>query len=556
MRRLTIDAGNGEDHQQISHSNPNGATAPSSHMLNGYHQHQHHNKQFFKSKTSHVVDMLLPSSSSSSPPVSVLHHKRRLKKGPIHQQTSKNETTTTGSATTSAPTSEFLTLTCAIGLWYALGVVSIATSKLLLLPSTTTTTTATGTDFRRVHLSPLALTLQQLWIGSTLLKCWFYYAGRRRRRRNSKTAAAAATSGLQAWPCPVMVAPSSSLSSPEEHKNTDHDNLSTSTLTTHRTTTTAASPEQVLRWTAICFALGFLATNFAFSGSAASFVETVKAAEPITSATVAVVYGLETLTGPQQASLGTIVAGVLLATLGDSSSNSNNDLSAGHTLAATLLSSAIVMTSNLCFSFRGLYQKLLRRVASTQVLDDWNLQYRMQCTGVWLLLVPVLLLDFLPTILYGERPTWSTTLPENGRSFVHYILLASINGTAFCSYNLASTYLLTRLTVVSHAALNCLRRVFAIVVTSLLFGVPLTVTKWAGMGLAMMGFGLYTYYKMEQQQQEQQYQLQQYQRRRHRSQGSFGSHGSSVSSSRWSPSRPKTPQQQHSFPLNGKYHQV
>ena len=299
--------------------------------------------------------------------------------------------------------------------------------------------------------------------------------------------------------------------------NYENGTFSTSKPTSYHTaavTTTATAQQQVLylRWTAICFALGFLATNLAFAGSAASFVETVKAAEPLTSATVAVAYGLESLTLPQKTSLGTIVAGVLLATLGDSrttNADDSHDNEHGHsshhhsTLAATLLPSVIVMISNLCFSFRGLYQKLLRNVASTQVLDDWNLQYRMQCTGVWMLIGPVLLLDLLPTTIFGRSSSWSTSLPDSGRSMLHYLVLAIINGTAFCGYNLASTYLLTRLSVVHHAALNCLRRVFAIVVTSLLFGVPLTATKLAGIGLAVLGFWSYTHYKMMAQQQQQ-----------------------------------------------------
>lgn len=307
-------------------------------------------------------------------------------------------------------------------------------------------------------------------------------------------------------------------------------------------THTTTSPPRELLWSSICFALGFLATNFGFAGSAASFVETVKAAEPLTSATVAACYGIENISTPQKASLGSIVAGVLLATLGNSSNHTSASELTVQPLAATLLSSAIVMTSNLFFSFRGLYQKLLRKVAPAHVLDDLNLQYRMQWTGVLLLVGPVLVFDLLPTLCWKSYP-WSTTVSESGSSPVQFLILAVINGCAFTSYNLASTFILSRISVVHHAALNCLRRVFAIVVTSLLFGVPITIVGAIGICLAMAGFMLYTHYKIQQQQQHQ-WESSKAQHHHHqqqnRCQGSFGQFSAAGGST--------------VLPLNGKLH--
>eukprot|EP00584_Thalassiosira_punctigera_P016266 CAMPEP_0172569074 /NCGR_PEP_ID=MMETSP1067-20121228/122111_1 /TAXON_ID=265564 ORGANISM="Thalassiosira punctigera, Strain Tpunct2005C2" /NCGR_SAMPLE_ID=MMETSP1067 /ASSEMBLY_ACC=CAM_ASM_000444 /LENGTH=116 /DNA_ID=CAMNT_0013360821 /DNA_START=1 /DNA_END=347 /DNA_ORIENTATION=+ len=67
---------------------------------------------------------------------------------------------------------------------------------------------------------------------------------------------------------------------------------------------------------AIYFALGFLLTNYGFQSAEAAFVETIKAAEPFTSATVAVVWGIERLGKEEVASLTGIVSGVVLSTLG------------------------------------------------------------------------------------------------------------------------------------------------------------------------------------------------------------------------------------------------
>jgi solute carrier family 35 protein E1 len=265
--------------------------------------------------------------------------------------------------------------------------------------------------------------------------------------------------------------------------------------------------------TAICFSLGFLATNYGFAGSAASFVETVKAAEPLTSATVAAVYGIEIITLPQKVSLGAIIAGVLLSTLGHGGSSTSQK-----TLSESIIACAIVMTSNMFFSFRGLYQKLLRRHASAQVLDDLNLQFRMQWLGVLLLVVPTLLFDCMPYLWYltttrtsnahavvprilAERhDKHSADAPASTVIIFRYCQLALLNGFAFTSYNLASTYILSRISVVHHAVINCIRRVFAIVVTSVLFEIPITDMGAAGICLAVVGFMLYTHYKVQQQQ--------------------------------------------------------
>ena len=68
----------------------------------------------------------------------------------------------------------------------------------------------------------------------------------------------------------------------------------------------------------IYFTLGFLTTNLSFQRAAASYVETIKAAEPITSAAVAVLWGIETLSSQEVTSLTAIVTGVLLSTYGNS----------------------------------------------------------------------------------------------------------------------------------------------------------------------------------------------------------------------------------------------
>lgn len=61
--------------------------------------------------------------------------------------------------------------------------------------------------------------------------------------------------------------------------------------------------------------------------------------------------------------------------------------------------------------------------------------------------------------------------------------------------SLASTYLLTRISVVHHAALNCTRRIFAIVLTSMLFRIPITWMSSLGIAISFASFMVFTYAK-------------------------------------------------------------
>ena len=185
----------------------------------------------------------------------------------------------------------------------------------------------------------------------------------------------------------------------------------------------------------ICFALGFLATNSGFLASSAAFVETVKAAEPITSAAVAVMWRIETLGSQEVASLLTIVTGVLISTLAHGASKAPSPDAVGSTLMQSLQSCMVVMASNLCFSFRGLYQKLFRASpeGSSQAIDDLNLQLRMQQIGVLLLAVPVIVFDLPGMSASVWELAYGVGLIRSGVLF-RYLALAIVNGVAFTSY--------------------------------------------------------------------------------------------------------------------------
>ena len=128
------------------------------------------------------------------------------------------------------------------------------------------------------------------------------------------------------------------------------------------------------------------------------------------------------------------------------------------------------------------------------MVDDLNLQYRMQQIGALMLIGPALLQN---STLFLDKVHHLVLAGSTAKAHaIQYVLLSLTNGIAFTSYNLASTYVLTKLSVVHHAALNCIRRVFAIVVTSVIFGLTITVLQLVGIGLAVAGFFSYIHFKM------------------------------------------------------------
>lgn len=381
------------------------------------------------------------------------------------------------SKTSSSSSSSFGSILIPVLLWYSLGVISIGSTKLLLL----------GKVFGHIYdhgVSPLYLTLQQQMIGTFLLRYLL------------KIRFLGMTSGLQPWPTKST---STTIGGARSRRNSysvyerlrRHEQANSA----NKLGTLFQDYHPSLVLCGVYFSLGFLATNFAFNASTPAFVETIKAAEPITSAAVAVWWGIEILGKEEVLSLGAIVAGVLLSTLGNQGGAKDNR-AATYNITDSLQAFLIVLVGNMCFSFRGLHQKLFRATAegSASVVDDLNLQFRMQQIGVAILILPVLAWD-MPGIMAF---LWNSQLSPD--SVWKYAALALLNGFAFCSYNLASTFILSRISVVHHAALNCIRRIFAVVVTSIFFAVPITLIGCLGICISFIGFMSFTHYKIQRQQ--------------------------------------------------------
>jgi drug/metabolite transporter (DMT)-like permease len=285
-----------------------------------------------------------------------------------------------------------LILPSAIGIWYILGVLSISTTKILL------------TNYESMGMTPSILTLQQLFIGMIILRLWMLMLMTRNDKSN----------------CPIHLNLKKIISISYNQKESD-----------------TLGYFEVLS-SGIFFTLGFLFTNLSFSAADASFVETIKASEPISSAGLSVLWKLETMSQKESYSLLGICVGVVISTVGNAHGANDNDHPIGAirpSMMQSFRSSAIVMGSNLCFSFRSLYQKLFRAspMGRPSVVNDVSLQYLIHQIGVMVMTVLVILLDASSLLakLYESISTGGILFSDQmGR----FMLLSVVNGLAFTHY--------------------------------------------------------------------------------------------------------------------------
>lgn len=289
-----------------------------------------------------------------------------------------------------------------IAAWYCIGVCAIVTTKLLL---------------KQYHVPPLVLTTQQLFVGSLLLRlvCIF---------RNNGS--------MQPWPW---------------NKGNHYEQEDTSSAEQQQVKKTGGLLQ---KWrlrqhvnfllVGVFHSLDFLCSNTAFSQSAASFVETIKASDPITTTAIALLWKVDRLMGYQEASsLFLLIAGVLMSTIGNSMQTTTTtqetprllqeqqQQSAPDTaLKNSILTACTVMAANLCFGFRAMNQKKFRTNEKQQPMDDINLLCRMLQVGATFLSLPLLVFysgSLLETI--SEQPT---------EVKLTYLKLAAVNSISYVTY--------------------------------------------------------------------------------------------------------------------------
>jgi hypothetical protein len=246
-------------------------------------------------------------------------------------------------------------------------------------------------------------------------------------------------------------------------------------------------------------AFDFLLSNSAFHASAASFVETIKASEPITTTVVALAWQVDRLELAESACLVLLITGVLLSTVGNAGAAMTTTTTDGEAVMAlghSARTAATVMTANLCFAFRALSQKRYRssRPAAEQ-LDDINLLCRMLQVGA---------LSLLPAALWIHGGSLSSAMKASTENQMHYTGLSLLNAVSFATYNFASCYVLSHVSVLRHSSLNCLRRMIVTITTSLFFGVKMTCVGGMGIAMSFAGFLTFTHHRTQRQKEQQQ----------------------------------------------------
>lgn len=231
----------------------------------------------------------------------------------------------------------------------------------------------------------------------------------------------------------------------------------------------------LLTQVALSYTFGFIFTNMAFSVVTASFAETVKSAEPISSVVLGYYLLGELASTSTYATLVPICAGVAL--------------SCAHDDSFDLWGFGYAALSNVCFSGRAvLAKRLLRQFPGS--IDEVGMFHRISAVGL-LVLVP------LTVVMEGGaiyRTLWLRPDLLQG-SLLELASLAFINGCAYACYNLTSFLVLARTNLVTHAVLNCFRRVFIIVFTSAFFAQPISAFNLAGVALAVLGVLLFAYFR-------------------------------------------------------------
>lgn len=221
----------------------------------------------------------------------------------------------------------------------------------------------------------------------------------------------------------------------------------------------------------VCYTLGFILTNMAFSLANANSVETIKAAEPISSVILGQIFCPEYASWMTYASLLPIWFGVSMACYGDS--------------AFPFWGVVFAMASNIGFSGRAVATKKLCTLNDAK-LDETMLFGQISMIGL-VLLVPLALMFDRDVVLNNNWHNPSDAIESYSSNWLSFLFVLVFNGLAYTAYNLASFLVLTRTNLVTHAVLNACRRVVIILFSAWFFSVTISTTNILGIFIAVGG---------------------------------------------------------------------
>ena len=205
----------------------------------------------------------------------------------------------------------------------------------------------------------------------------------------------------------------------------------------------------------------------------ASFAETVKSAEPLSSVFLGYFYFNEGHTLSTYLTLLPICMGVGVSCMHDGSFG--------------IIGFLCAAISNLCFSSRAVLTKhLFRTQKESIVLDEVCLFTHISQIGL-MVLVPLTIMIEGKTILNSYIDN-DINIDLNG-----LLLILLLNGVFYSVYNLMSFLVLSRTDLVTHAVFNVFRRVMIIICTSYYFSIILSLLNVIGIAIAVFGVLLFCY---------------------------------------------------------------
>lgn len=224
--------------------------------------------------------------------------------------------------------------------------------------------------------------------------------------------------------------------------------------------------EKLLLKLSVVYSIGFIFVNAGYVYVNVSLAETLRAAEPLVSV------GLVKLFLPSEKtnylmmfSMVPIFFGGLLSSLSDTS--------------FSLIGLVFVTISNISFSTRSLLTKQIKNISD---IDAFSLFLTISKVGSLFLGVLLCLELFL-----GELNSFEVTLEE--------LKVLAVNNFFYFLYNQMSFYVLSNVSMVSHAVANALRRIVTIMFSVWYFRNEITQTNGIGICCAIVGLLLYSYSK-------------------------------------------------------------
>jgi solute carrier family 35 protein E1 len=212
--------------------------------------------------------------------------------------------------------------------------------------------------------------------------------------------------------------------------------------------------------------------TIAIGAGAVSFIQIVKASEPVVSCILSASLLGQVYSLPVYLTLLPIVGGVALSSFTE--------------LSFTWLAFGSAMLSNVAGSFRAIMAKKAMNKPQGENMSDANL-YAVLTIMSFLLLLPISLMIETPAKIAA---TWSAA---NAAGIGNGYILSNLLSAGFCYYlyNETAFLALGRVTPVTHAVANTVKRIVIILVSVGIFSTKMTPLGMVGSGIAVFGAFLY-----------------------------------------------------------------